>query len=253
MTVSSTSRPVNQPHSSSSSSSSSSSHPRRSRTSHGVVSRTTANYGPFPPPPGPTALNRYGAPGPYGNMATYASYPTGYPRYAGGNIFGSGGVGPPPPPPAGFGGLYGPYNNNNNNNLLGLGGGPYQPDPNDPNSLTNSLGHSTRATFQIIESIVSAVGGFAQMLESTYMATHTSFFGESCRSYTIVSPVILIPPSLLSSSSHYLSLCCSLSLFLSLSLSVSLSLPLSLSLFLSLSVLFSLSLSLCVCVCSIIS
>lgn len=33
------------------------------------------------------------------------------------------------------------------------------------------------ATFQIIESIVGAFGGFAQMLESTFMATHSSFFG----------------------------------------------------------------------------
>ncbi|KAJ5232482.1 Variant SH3 [Penicillium chermesinum] len=49
-------------------------------------------------------------------------------------------------------------------------------DPNDPNSLTNSFGQSTQATFQMIESIVGAFGGFAQMLESTYMATHSSFF-----------------------------------------------------------------------------
>ena len=64
------------------------------------------------------------------------------------------------------------------------GGGIYgQPgmmgneDPNDPNSLTNTFSQSTQATFQIIESLVGAFGGFAQMLESTYMATHSSFFG----------------------------------------------------------------------------
>jgi peroxin-13 len=51
-------------------------------------------------------------------------------------------------------------------------------DPNDPNSLTNSFSQSTAATFQMIESLVGAFGGFAQMLESTYMATHSSFFGE---------------------------------------------------------------------------
>jgi peroxin-13 len=34
---------------------------------------------------------------------------------------------------------------------------------------------STRATFNVIESIVGAFGGFAQMLDSTYMATHSSF------------------------------------------------------------------------------
>jgi len=50
------------------------------------------------------------------------------------------------------------------------------PDPNDPNSLTKGFENSTAATFQMIESIVGAFGGFAQMLESTYMATHSSFF-----------------------------------------------------------------------------
>lgn len=66
----------------------------------------------------------------------------------------------------------------------GGGGGMYgQPgmmgngDSTDPNSLTNSFSQSTQATFQIIESLVGAFGGFAQMLESTYMATHSSFFG----------------------------------------------------------------------------
>lgn len=63
------------------------------------------------------------------------------------------------------------------------GGGIGQPgmmgtDPNDPNSLTNSFSQSTQATFQIIESIVGAFQGVAQMLESTYLATHSSFFGE---------------------------------------------------------------------------
>ena len=51
--------------------------------------------------------------------------------------------------------------------------------PNDPNanSLTNSFNNSTMATFQMLEGVVGAFGGFAQMLESTYMATHSSFFG----------------------------------------------------------------------------
>lgn len=39
-----------------------------------------------------------------------------------------------------------------------------------------ALQTSTAATFQLLEGIVGAVGGFAQMLESTYMATHSSFF-----------------------------------------------------------------------------
>ena len=51
-------------------------------------------------------------------------------------------------------------------------------DPNNPNSLTHSFNQSTAATFQILEGVVNAFGGFAQMLESTYMATHSSFFGR---------------------------------------------------------------------------
>lgn len=57
----------------------------------------------------------------------------------------------------------------------GMGGMPGG--PNDPNSLTNSFSNSTAATFQMLEGIVATFGGFAQMLESTYMATHSSFFG----------------------------------------------------------------------------
>lgn len=38
------------------------------------------------------------------------------------------------------------------------------------------LTEGTQATFQLIELIIGAVGGFAQMLEATYMATHLSFF-----------------------------------------------------------------------------
>ena len=69
----------------------------------------------------------------------------------------------------GMGGMFG-----------GMGGYPGQPGMGgeDPNSLTNSFSQSTQATFQIIENIVGAFGGFAQMLESTYMATNSSFFGE---------------------------------------------------------------------------
>lgn len=57
------------------------------------------------------------------------------------------------------------------------GGGMGMPgDPNNPMSLTQSFSQSTAATFQLIENIVGAFGGFAQMLQSTYMATHSSFF-----------------------------------------------------------------------------
>lgn len=42
--------------------------------------------------------------------------------------------------------------------------------------MQGGFGEGTQATFQLIESIIGAVGGFAQMLEATYMATHLSFF-----------------------------------------------------------------------------
>jgi hypothetical protein len=81
--------------------------------------------------------------------------------------------------------MYGGYNSmyGGLGGMGGMYGGIRQPgmmgvEPNDPNSLTNSFSQSTQATFQMIESIVSAFQGVAQMLESTYMATHSSFFGE---------------------------------------------------------------------------
>jgi len=52
--------------------------------------------------------------------------------------------------------------------------------------MVNSFAQSTQATFQIIESLVGAFGGFAQMLESTYMATHSSFFGTFCHSVSLL-------------------------------------------------------------------
>lgn len=70
----------------------------------------------------------------------------------------------------GYGGMYG-------GGMMGHGMG-FNNDPNNPNSLTNRFNNNTQATFQMLEGIVGAFGGFAQMLESTYMATHSSFFGE---------------------------------------------------------------------------
>lgn len=68
----------------------------------------------------------------------------------------------------------------------GMYGGMGMPgDPNNPQSLTQSFSQSTQATFQLIENIVGAFGGFAQMLQSTYMATHSSFFGMYTSSSTM--------------------------------------------------------------------
>ena len=69
----------------------------------------------------------------------------------------------------GYGGGYGGGMGYGNNYMGGPG------DPNDQ-SLARRMESGTAATFQIIESIVGAFGGFAQMLESTFMATHSSFF-----------------------------------------------------------------------------
>ncbi|PKS08225.1 hypothetical protein jhhlp_005167 [Lomentospora prolificans] len=90
---------------------------------------------------------------PYSGMGAYGGY--------GGGMYGGG-----------YGG-YGGYGRGM------YGGGMYggmPGNPNDPNSLTNSFNQSTAATFQMLEGIVGAFGGFAQMLESTYMATHSSFY-----------------------------------------------------------------------------
>ena len=73
----------------------------------------------------------------------------------------------------GYGSMYG------GGGMYGQPGGMMGPgmDPNDPNSLTNAFSYSTQATFHMIENLVGAFGGVAQMLESTYMATRSSFFG----------------------------------------------------------------------------
>jgi peroxin-13 len=59
---------------------------------------------------------------------------------------------------------------------MGMGGmmGPngYPQDP----SLTQTLESTTQHTFALLHSIVQTFSGVAQMLESTFMATHSSFF-----------------------------------------------------------------------------
>ena len=95
--------------------------------------------------------------GGYGSM-----YGSGYGYGSSYGMGGMGGMGM-----GGFGG-YGGY---------GGYGGMMPGGPQDQ-SLTQTWNQSTGATFQVMESIVRAFGGFAQMLESAYMTTHSSFFGE---------------------------------------------------------------------------
>lgn len=143
--------------------------PQRPESLNSVATRTASNYTSSP----------YNRSSPYG----YGSYSSPYNRFGSsyGGMYGSpyggmygGGYG------GMYGGGYGGYGG------MGMNGGMGGPGPNGEMSLTQSFNNSTQATFQIIESIVGAFGGFAQMLESTYMATHSSFFGKSTSRFSCV-------------------------------------------------------------------
>ncbi|CDK25056.1 unnamed protein product [Kuraishia capsulata CBS 1993] len=105
----------------------------------------------------------YGSAGGYGAYSGYGGY--GSSGYGGLGGFGSSSYG-------GYGGgMYGSrygggYGGMYGNNMMNMGNG---------NEL-GGLAQNSEATFQLIESMIGAVGGFAQMLESTYYATHNSFF-----------------------------------------------------------------------------
>lgn len=105
--------------------------------------------------------------GGYGGMSSYSSP---YSRFGGGGSYGMGGG------YGGYGGGYGGMGGGYGGMYGQPGAGGYGMGGPQEQSLTQSFSQSTQATFQIIESIVGAFGGFAQMLESTYMATHSSFF-----------------------------------------------------------------------------
>jgi peroxin-13 len=136
--------------------------PDRPNTLNSVVNQTASNYSAY-------GQNRLGASaygGGYGG-AGYSSYSSPYSRLGGmGSMYGGG-----------MGSMYGGGYGGMGGGMYGGGYGGMPGQPGDQNSLTNAYNQSTQATFQTIESIVGAFGGFAQMLESTYMATHSSFFG----------------------------------------------------------------------------
>ncbi|KAI9102811.1 Peroxin 13, N-terminal region-domain-containing protein [Phlyctochytrium arcticum] len=71
-------------------------------------------------------------------------------------------------------GGYGGYNRMGNG--YSRFGSPYGPQggPGDM-PLSAQMEQSTQATFGALEQVVQAFGGFAQMLDSTFMATHSSF------------------------------------------------------------------------------
>lgn len=84
----------------------------------------------------------------------------------------------------GYGGLSNPYGgygygmNSMYGGMPGMGGLGMYPPGVDPNglSLTQTLESTTQQTFSLLQSIVQTFSGVAQMLESTFMATHSSFF-----------------------------------------------------------------------------
>ncbi|KAL2271086.1 hypothetical protein VTJ83DRAFT_457 [Remersonia thermophila] len=135
--------------------------PARPATLTATVNQNAAAYS------RPYSATPYGA-SPYGTYGSAYSSPYGSP-YSRLGAYGGGMYG---------GGMYGGYGGGM------YGGGMYGAgmyggmagDPNNPESLTQRFNMSTAATFQMLEGIVGAFGGFAQMLESTYMATHSSFF-----------------------------------------------------------------------------
>jgi peroxin-13 len=82
----------------------------------------------------------------------------------------------------GYGGMNGMYSGAYSGMGVGAGGmGMYgqpgmQPyDPSNP-SVTQALESTTATTFALLHSVVQTFAGLAQMLESTFMATHSSFF-----------------------------------------------------------------------------
>jgi peroxin-13 len=138
--------------------------PDRPNTLNSVVNQTASNYA------NPAAANPYGSSysstysNPYNRFGSYGSsmyggYGSSYGGY-GGYGMGGGMYG------GGMGGMYGG----------GYGGMPGMPGGPGDQSLTQTWNQSTAATFQVMESIVRAFGGFAQMLESAFMTTHSSFF-----------------------------------------------------------------------------
>lgn len=102
----------------------------------------------------------YGGVGSYGSYGG-GSYGGGYGTYGGYGGYGGsyGGMG------SMYGGMPGMYGMNGGMGM-GPGGMP----------LTQTLEATTQQTFGLLHSIVQTFTGLAQMLESTFMATHSSFF-----------------------------------------------------------------------------
>ena len=70
-------------------------------------------------------------------------------------------------------GGYGGYNNYGGMGGYGVGG---MGGPGEQINLSSSIQQSTAPAFAVLESLVTAFTSLAQLFESTYMATHSSFF-----------------------------------------------------------------------------
>ncbi|KAG9053252.1 Peroxisomal membrane protein PAS20 [Serendipita sp. 407] len=112
--------------------------------------------------------NRFGS--------TYSPFGTGYGGYGGGG-YGSYGSSMYSSP---YGSPYGSYGGMGYGGMgmgMGMPGyGTAMPGLDPSQSLTAQLSNTTAQTFTLLHSIVQTFGGFAQMLDSTFMATHSSFF-----------------------------------------------------------------------------
>ena len=139
-----------------------------------LTSATTSPFQPY----GGSPYSRFGT-GAYGAGYGGLGYSGLGSPYGYGGLSAYGGLG-------GLGSLgYGSYGYGGGMGGVGMFGGPngvggvvpIGPDGQPrPPSLTQSLESTTQQTFALLHSIVQTFTGMAQMLESTFMATHSSFF-----------------------------------------------------------------------------
>ncbi|KAG6333172.1 hypothetical protein ID866_5918 [Astraeus odoratus] len=152
--------------------------PSASTTAATSTSATASSSEPPTVPPRPAALSgpsMSATTSPYNSLSAYSPYSRPGASYSpyGGGMYGGGlgytGISPYGGYGYGMNGMYG--------GMPGLGGMGMYPgmDPNNP-SLTQALESTTQQTFSLLHSIVQTFSGVAQMLESTFMATHSSFF-----------------------------------------------------------------------------
>ncbi|WVO12985.1 hypothetical protein L204_100594 [Cryptococcus depauperatus] len=119
----------------------------------GLGTSSTANYSGMQPYQ--NRFNGYGT-STFGGLSTYGGGYGGYGGYGAMNRLGG----------------YGGYGYGMGGYGVGGMGGPGEGYP----TLTSSLQASTAPAFAVLESLVTAFTSLAQLIESTYMATHSSFF-----------------------------------------------------------------------------